>query len=74
MFTYNIGKQPDRSRECIRFSFLWSDTAGVFLVAFLLKHIRNGHVVFLGCRISRIARADDLYPYKTGVFKMDSFG
>ena len=60
MFTYNIGNSLIEAVNVLG-SLFYGVILGVFLVAFFIPKIRNGHVVFLGRCAGGITGADRLY-------------
>ena len=69
MFTYNIGNSLIEAVNVLG-SLFYGVILGVFLVAFFLKKIRNGHVVFWGAIFAELLVLSVFILTKTGVFKM----
>ena len=69
MFTYNIGNSLIEAVNILG-SLFYGVILGVFLVAFFIKNIRSGHVVFLGSGDGGVSSANCFLLTKVGVFKM----
>lgn len=69
MFTYNVGNSLIEAVNVLG-SLFYGVILGVFLVAFFLKKIRNGHVVFWGAIFAELLVLSVFILTKTGVFKM----
>jgi solute:Na+ symporter, SSS family len=69
MFTYNIGNSLIEAVNILG-SLFYGVILGVFLVAFFMKNIRNGHVVFWAAIISELMVLAVFILTKQGVFKM----
>jgi solute:Na+ symporter, SSS family len=69
MFTYNIGNSLIEAVNVLG-SLFYGVILGVFLVAFFLKKIRNGHVVFWGAVLAELLVLSVFILTKIGVFKM----
>lgn len=69
MFTYNIGNSLIEAVNVLG-SLFYGVILGVFLVAFFLKKIRNGHVVFWGAVLAELLVLTVFILTKAGIFKM----
>ncbi|MGB2704036.1 MAG: sodium:solute symporter [Chitinophagaceae bacterium] len=69
MFTYNIGNSLIEAVNVLG-SLFYGVILGVFLVAFFLKKIKNGHVVFWAAVLAEVLVLTVFILTKTGVFKM----
>lgn len=69
MFTYNIGNSLIEAVNVLG-SLFYGVILGVFLVAFFLKNIRSGHVVFWAAVLAEILVLTVFILTRTGVFKM----
>ena len=69
MFTYNIGNSLIEAVNVLG-SLFYGVILGVFLVAFFLKKIRNGHVVFWGALFAEVLVLTVFILTKAGIFKM----
>ena len=69
MFTYNIGNSLIEAVNVLG-SLFYGVILGVFLVAFFLKKIKNGHVVFWAAVLAELLVLTVFILTKTGVFKM----
>jgi SSS family solute:Na+ symporter len=69
MFTYNIGNSLIEAVNVLG-SLFYGVILGVFLVAFFLKNIRNGHVVFWAAVMAEVLVLTVFILTKQGVFKM----
>jgi SSS family transporter len=69
MFTYNIGNSLIEAVNVLG-SLFYGVILGVFLVAFFLRKIRNGNVVFIAALISEIIVLIIFALVKNGVFKL----
>ncbi|MGQ0738659.1 MAG: sodium:solute symporter [Bacteroidota bacterium] len=69
MFTYNIGNSLIEAVNVLG-SLFYGVILGVFLVAFFLKQIKNGHVVFWAAVLSELLVLTVFLLTKQGVFKM----
>ena len=69
MFTYNIGNSLIEAVNVLG-SLFYGVILGVFLVAFFLKKIKNGHVVFWAAVLAELLVLAVFILTKTGVFKM----
>jgi SSS family solute:Na+ symporter len=69
MFTYNIGNSLIEAVNVLG-SLFYGVILGVFLVAFFLKNIRSGHVVFWAAILAELLVLTVFILTKVGVFKM----
>ena len=69
MFTYNIGNSLIEAVNVLG-SLFYGVILGVFLVAFFLKKIKSGHVVFWAAVLSELLVLTVFILTKAGVFKM----
>ena len=69
MFTYNIGNSLIEAVNILG-SLFYGVILGVFLVAFFIKKISNGHVVFWAAVLSELLVLTVFILTKAGVFKM----
>jgi len=69
MFTYNIGNSLIEAVNVLG-SLFYGVILGVFLVAFFMKSIRNGHVVFWGAILAELLVLSVFILTKAGIFKM----
>lgn len=69
MFTYNIGNSLIEAVNVLG-SLFYGVILGVFLVAFFMKNIRNGHVVFWGAILAELLVLSVFILTKAGIFKM----
>lgn len=69
MFTYNIGNSLIEAVNVLG-SLFYGVILGVFLVAFFLKNIRSGHVVFWAAVFAEILVLTVFILTRTGVFEM----
>ncbi|MGB5029758.1 MAG: sodium:solute symporter [Chitinophagaceae bacterium] len=69
MFTYNIGNSLIEAVNVLG-SLFYGVTLGVFLVAFFIKRITNGSVVFWAALLAELLVLTVFILTKTGVFKM----
>jgi SSS family solute:Na+ symporter len=69
MFTYNIGNSLIETVNVLG-SLFYGVILGVFLVAFFIKRIKSGHVVFWAAVSSELLVLAVFIMTKTGVFKM----
>lgn len=69
MFTYNIGNSLIEAVNVLG-SLFYGVILGVFLVAFFIKSIKNGHVVFWAAVLAEIMVLTIFILTKSGVFKM----
>ncbi len=69
MFTYNIGNSLIEAVNVLG-SLFYGVILGVFLVAFFIKKIRNGHVVFWAAVLAELLVLTVFILTKTGVLKM----
>ncbi len=69
MFTYNIGNSLIEAVNVLG-SLFYGVILGVFLMAFFLKHIKSGHVVFWGAVLAELLVLTVFILTKAGVFKM----
>ena len=69
MFTYNIGNSLIEAVNVLG-SLFYGVILGVFLVAFFIKKIRSGHVVFWAAVFAELLVLTVFILTKTGVFKM----
>ena len=69
MFTYNIGNSLIEAVNVLG-SLFYGVILGVFLVAFFIKKIRSGHVVFWAAVLAELLVLAVFIMTKTGVFKM----
>jgi solute:Na+ symporter, SSS family len=69
MFTYNIGNSLIEAVNVLG-SLFYGVILGVFLVAFFLKHIKSGHVVFWAAVLAELLVLTVFILTKQGVFKM----
>ena len=69
MFTYNIGNSLIEAVNVLG-SLFYGVILGVFLVAFFLKRIKSGHVVFWAAILAELLVLTVFILTKTGVFKM----
>ena len=69
MFTYNIGNSLIEAVNVLG-SLFYGVILGVFLVAFFLKKIKSGHVVFWAAVLSELLVLAVFILTKAGVFKM----
>ena len=69
MFTYNIGNSLIEAVNVLG-SLFYGVILGVFLVAFFLKNIRSGHVVFWAAVLAEILVLTVFILTRPGVFKM----
>src|SRR5688572_345064 len=69
MFTYNIGNSLIEAVNILG-SLFYGVILGVFLVAFFIKNIRSGHVVFWAALMAELLVLTVFLLTKVGVFKM----
>ena len=69
MFTYNIGNSLIEAVNILG-SLFYGVILGVFLVAFFIKKISNGHVVFWAAVLAELLVLTVFILTKAGVFKM----
>ncbi|HMK25311.1 MAG TPA: sodium:solute symporter [Chitinophagaceae bacterium] len=69
MFTYNIGNSLIEAVNVLG-SLFYGVILGVFLVAFFIKSIKSGHVVFWAAVLAELLVLTVFIMTKTGVFKM----
>ncbi|HSU28478.1 MAG TPA: sodium:solute symporter [Chitinophagaceae bacterium] len=69
MFTYNIGNSLIEAVNVLG-SLFYGVILGVFLVAFFMKRIKSGHVVFWAAVLAELLVLTVFILTKTGVFKM----
>lgn len=69
MFTYNIGNSLIEAVNVLG-SLFYGVILGVFLVAFFIKSIKNGHVVFWAAVLAEVLVLTIFILTKSGVFKM----
>jgi len=69
MFTYNIGNSLIEAVNVLG-SLFYGVILGVFLVAFFIKKIKNGHVVFWAAVLAELLVLTVFILTKTGVLKM----
>jgi SSS family transporter len=69
MFTYNIGNSLIEAVNVLG-SLFYGVILGVFLVAFFIKKIKSGHVVFWGAVLAELLVLTVFILTKAGVFKM----
>ena len=69
MFTYNIGNSLIEAVNVLG-SLFYGVILGVFLVAFMFKKIKSGHVVFWAAILAELLVLTVFIFTKTGVFKM----
>lgn len=69
MFTYNVGNSLIEAVNVLG-SLFYGVILGVFLVAFMFKNIKSGHVVFWGAVLAEILVLTVFILTKVGVFKM----
>jgi solute:Na+ symporter, SSS family len=69
MFTYNIGNSLIEAVNVLG-SLFYGVILGVFLVAFFIKKIKSGHVVFWAAVLAELLVLTVFIFTKTGVFKM----
>jgi len=69
MFTYNIGNSLIEAVNVLG-SLFYGVILGVFLVAFFIKRITNGSVVFWAALLAELLVLTVFILTKTGVFKM----
>lgn len=69
MFTYNIGNSLIEAVNVLG-SLFYGVILGVFLVAFFIKSIRSGHVVFWAALLAELLVLTIFILTKQGVFKM----
>jgi Na+/proline symporter len=69
MFTYNIGNSLIEAVNVLG-SLFYGVILGVFLVAFFIKKIRNGHVVFWAAVLAELLVLTVFILTRTGVLKM----
>ena len=69
MFTYNIGNSLIEAVNVLG-SLFYGVILGVFLVAFFIKRIKSGHVVFWAAVLAELGVLTVFVLTKTGVFKM----
>jgi solute:Na+ symporter, SSS family len=69
MFTYNIGNSLIEAVNVLG-SLFYGVILGVFLVAFFIKKIKNGHVVFWAAVLAELLVLTVFIFTKVGVFKM----
>ena len=69
MFTYNIGNSLIEAVNVLG-SLFYGVILGVFLVAFFIKEIKSGHVVFWGAVLAELLVLTVFILTKVGVFKM----
>ncbi len=69
MFTYNIGNSLIEAVNVLG-SLFYGVILGVFLVAFMFKKIKSGHVVFWAAILAELLVLTVFVFTKTGVFKM----
>lgn len=69
MFTYNIGNSLIEAVNVLG-SLFYGVILGVFLVAFFIKKIKNGHVVFWAAVLAELLVLTVFILTKIGIFKM----
>jgi len=69
MFTYNLGNSLIEAVNILG-SLFYGVILGVFLVAFIFKQIRSGHIVFWSAILAEILVLTVFILTRTGVFKM----
>ncbi len=69
MFTYNIGNSLIEAVNVLG-SLFYGVILGVFLVAFFIKRIKNGHVVFWAAVLAELLVLTVFILTKAGIFKM----
>lgn len=69
MFTYNLGNSLIEAVNILG-SLFYGVILGIFLVAFFIKKIRNGNVVFWGAILAEVLVLTVFILTKAGVFKM----
>jgi solute:Na+ symporter, SSS family len=69
MFTYNIGNSLIEAVNVLG-SLFYGVILGVFLVAFFMKKIKSGHVVFWAAVLAELLVLTVFILTKTGVIKM----
>lgn len=69
MFTYNVGNSLIEAVNVLG-SLFYGVILGVFLVAFFVKKIKNGHVVFWGAILAEVLVLTVFILTKAGIFKM----
>jgi len=69
MFTYNVGNSLIEAVNVLG-SLFYGVILGVFLVAFMFKNIKSGHVVFWGAVLAEVLVLTVFILTKVGVFKM----
>ena len=69
MFTYNVGNSLIEAVNVLG-SLFYGVILGVFLVAFIFKNIKSGHVVFWGAVLAEVLVLTVFILTKVGVFKM----
>lgn len=69
MFTYNIGNSLIEAVNVLG-SLFYGVILGVFLVAFFIKRISNGHVVFWAALLAELLVLTVFILTKAGIFKM----
>ena len=69
MFTYNVGNSLIEAVNVLG-SLFYGVILGVFLVAFMFKNIKSGHVVFWGAVFAEILVLTVFILTKVGIFKM----
>ncbi len=69
MFTYNVGNSLIEAVNVLG-SLFYGVILGVFLVAFIFKNIKSGHVVFWGAVLAEILVLTVFILTKVGIFKM----
>lgn len=69
MFTYNIGNSLIEAVNVLG-SLFYGVILGVFLVAFFIRKIKSGHVVFWGAVLAELLVLTVFILTKAGVFKM----
>ncbi|HPG10561.1 MAG TPA: sodium:solute symporter [Chitinophagaceae bacterium] len=69
MFTYNIGNSLIEAVNVLG-SLFYGVILGVFLVAFFVKKIKSGHVVFWAALLAEVLVLTVFILTKTGIFKM----
>jgi SSS family solute:Na+ symporter len=69
MFTYNIGNSLIEAVNVLG-SLFYGVILGVFLVAFFIKKIKSGHIVFWAAIFAELLVLSVFFMTKTGVFKM----
>lgn len=69
MFTYNVGNSLIEAVNVLG-SLFYGVILGVFLVAFFIKKIKSGHVVFWGAVLAEVLVLTVFILTKVGIFKM----